>query len=563
MEEVLPSAKDARIYDNAKALDPLNCSASELATFLLKRRFEDDAMGTASFLLECTASLPNAEEISAQLMGGGATAVEAEAIEDGESSDGNKDDDAEDALGPAVPLPWSKDGKEEDDGDVRRSSAEVSATVPRSKFELTAHEGGIVLTNKKGERLTIGTDVVEHVAIFPKPEDCRAPSVGAGRKKGGASPKRNGSMVLITLRESSEKGVAGVTFRSKALKQVCFQLPQYHAPPPGDLESDVEGEWAKLLQSSLRPESKVIRVANPAFGKGKGKKGAKNPDGSRAFRSDEGDVGTSVTTGGMPFVKCYRGVNDGVIYPLEQGLLFFKPPLFIHRSTLHSISCGRGSSSNGSRYVDLAAVLHGSDGDDDGGDEGGERMEFSNINREELRVLNYYIHKVLVRAMARDAADGSDDDDDEVVVEEVVAVNDDQDEDDGENDDTAGRRKRSRRAASREARAATKAQIASLEARKTAKAPQSGEDEQKDGSDDDDEEDAEEFRMDEHDSDSDEDGLADDVGVAMVDESDDEDAQIDDEDADSASETESESETDENDEKGDDKSRPKKMAKNG
>lgn len=69
-----------------------------------------------------------------------------------------------------------------------------------------------------------------------------------------------------------------------------------------------------------------------------------------------------------------------------------RPPRFIPRSLLHSIACGRGSSSaNSSRYVDMVLQLN---------DES--TVEFSNILREELAVLNDYIHNVLIPAMNDD-----------------------------------------------------------------------------------------------------------------------------------------------------------------
>jgi hypothetical protein len=44
---------------------------------------------------------------------------------------------------------------------------------------------------------------------------------------------------------------------------------------------------------------------------------------SSPFQSHE-TPDQSTTTGGMPFVNCYHGVQDGILYPLEEGLLFYK-----------------------------------------------------------------------------------------------------------------------------------------------------------------------------------------------------------------------------------------------
>ena len=135
----------------------------------------------------------------------------------------------------------------------------------------------------------------------------------------------------------------------------------------------------------------------------------------------------------MPFVRCYRGVKDGALFPLEEGLLFFRPPLFVPRDTLRSISCGRGNG-GGSKYVDLVATLEREKGgeDDDGRDDDDDTLptvEFTNIDRMELMGLNKYINKVLIPAMAKDSADdgngdGNDDDYDDAIdgSDDVVAV---------------------------------------------------------------------------------------------------------------------------------------------
>ena len=50
------------------------------------------------------------------------------------------------------------------------------------------------------------------------------------------------------------------------------------------------------------------------------------------FISDK-EQSTSTTTSGMPFVKCHKGVQDGALYPMEEGLLFFKLRVFFYRYT--------------------------------------------------------------------------------------------------------------------------------------------------------------------------------------------------------------------------------------
>ena len=131
-----------------------------------------------------------------------------------------------------------------------------------------------------------------------------------------------------------------------------------------------------------------------------------------------------------------------------------RPPLFVPRSELTSISCGRGS---GSRYVDMLVQLDVPSSDLTDEQEGKKKkkqtdsLEFTNIHRDELNVLNDYIHQTLIPAMQMDAdgspgddpSEGSSDDED-VAVAEVVG--------DDEDDEGSERKCRSVRAASKSAR---------------------------------------------------------------------------------------------------------------
>ena len=115
---------------------------------------------------------------------------------------------------------------------------------------------------------------------------------------------------------------------------------------------------------------------------------------------------------------------------LKPSVFFvFRPPKFLPRSDLKSIACGRGSGGqSSSRYVDMVVQRHQDD-----------TVEFTNIQREELAVLNQYIHEVLIPAMHEDAKDGSsnakpadtmDDADDETDDDEEHQEEEESDEDD-------------------------------------------------------------------------------------------------------------------------------------
>lgn len=207
---------------------------------------------------------------------------------------------------------------------------------------------------------------VQEIVLFPKPEDCQK--------------AKTLDMCLLHFRET-------IKFKNKQISSVCFQLP---ASPPNIDDDDEDGmdatdQWAQLLSRCTGKTGTVARVVHPL-----------QLSAGNAWRyqfCSHEDARVSSTTEGMPFVKCYNGVHDGTLFPMEQGLLFYKPPLFIPRSNLESIACGRGADAS-SRYVDL--TIQTSEG---------KEVQFTNIHRDELSVLNDYIHKTLIPAMLKDTGD--------------------------------------------------------------------------------------------------------------------------------------------------------------
>lgn len=385
------------------------CDSLDLASYLLKHRFENDAMATTLFLLKCAETLPGAEAMSAQLLGNTNENVEEEA----------KKEDQE----PETQV------LEFDIGDALSEPLGASFTNPRGKLQLTFHKNGIHCKNVKDDQLIIASDSVERIIIFPKPEDCRTAS------------DKVGDMVLLCL---SKKEQNAVSFKNKVLPQVCLQLPNIQ--PKLLSKEDDETDWIELLVNSLHldPQHDVARVYNPILPL------VKRGNGYTFESFDEG--GTSTTTGGMPYVKCYKGVQDGALFPMEEGLLFFKPPMFYPRSELHSIACGRGA--GGSRYVDMALTLDSTGGDDSDT----KQLEFSNIHRDELRNLNDYIHKVLIPAMTKevDSDDGEPENDEASAVPSAASPS-------LAGASPAQGKRYGKRKASRAAREATRAELAPTE----------------------------------------------------------------------------------------------------
>jgi len=367
------------------AIDLLSCQPEDLASWLNTYRFQNNAMDVASFLLTCTAALPNAEEISAQLMGGGDGddgSAEAEDTESGAAAAGTtkKDESTNDTAS-------NNNGTLDVLGEpIASFSAQVSCINPRGRFLLSLHNNGLSLTNpkKEEEQITVTQDAVQNMIWFRKPEDYKSLKQ---IKEGKPIP---GHMVLLCLED-------GISFRNKALKQICFQLPSYPAPSAESTEDDHnEEDWYNGFSLLLSKPSSITRVLAKmdTQSTNNAKRG-----GGYMFQAGEGATGnTSSTTEGLPFVGCNRGFNNGALFPLREGLLFFKPPLFVPRSKLASISCGRGSGQ--SRFVDMVVQL------DDESSDGDSTLEFTNIDRDELQGLNGYIHNVLIPAMKIDAAGG-------------------------------------------------------------------------------------------------------------------------------------------------------------
>jgi hypothetical protein len=364
-----PQSQSHNDHSNDDASEAPNlaaCTPETLFRWLLVNRFNNDEQAVQAFLTQAasTSSQARPAAVSSQAKDGTpAPALSSSSLVD---------------LGESLIV----------------KAVEVSCTTPRGKFQFDFCRQGIQCTDKKGNTMTIPAGAVEHCVIFPKPEDCQPVT----RKNVVVTDQ-----VLLVFNED-----AMVTYKNsqKPLSQVCLALPadlpiwkkKHESDDEDDDDDDDDGagldrtdQYTRLLAKSLSLDmgTQIIRVANPAAPE----QSSMSTFWRYQFVSHQ-EQGTSTTTAGMPFVKCYAGVNDGVLYPLQEGLLFFKPPRLVPRSNLQAISCGRGGAGNASRYVDMILTLS-----DDS------TTEFTNIHRSELPVLREYIHSVLIPAMQKDADD--------------------------------------------------------------------------------------------------------------------------------------------------------------
>mgnify|MGYP003335532145 CR=1 FL=1 len=183
--------------------------------------------------------------------------------------------------------------------------------------------------------------------------------MGSGRGSSLSSPL---PLLTVLLRLSFE---INIPKQKSSTRQLCFLLPSEKKSglPIGpslvkgsNIKSDKNPteDWGQVLRQALgeggENEALVVALVRPEINNCKGN----SNNNHYCFKSYQ-PPNSSSTTAGMPFVNCYLGVNDGALYPLKEGLLFYKPPRFLPRSQLISIACGRGGGGgdSSSRYVDM------------------------------------------------------------------------------------------------------------------------------------------------------------------------------------------------------------------
>ncbi len=186
---------------------------------------------------------------------------------------------------------------------------ETSLLNPRGgKCCIQLYENGyLVATSMKtpSVQLVIPASAISHLILFARAEDY---------KMSTTKKVPNAHLVLLKLHKD-----ATIRFQGKPVPgQVCFSLSWMKGiGPTGPFESTCG--WQEAAQSWRQ-------VLEQCLG------GSHNPDlitcqiesGPSAPFLSYSIPDQSTTTGGMPFVKCYHGVQDGVLYPMREGLLFYK-----------------------------------------------------------------------------------------------------------------------------------------------------------------------------------------------------------------------------------------------
>mmetsp|Transcript_16056 Transcript_16056/g.22865 ORF Transcript_16056/g.22865 Transcript_16056/m.22865 type:complete len:291 (+) Transcript_16056:34-906(+) len=277
-------------------------SPKALVNFLQEWRFKDNAVGLVHFLLQAIDQLPDVEKIAEDLN----SLRNTEKAEDGDSG----------IFGELQMLPSAEDVEE------KVETLTISSISPRSKLHLSIFQNGLTFTSPKGEKIEIPSGAVNNLVFFPKREDCLMKPKLTGD---GKNMIISGSQVLVIFKRDR------ISFRNKKLSQLCFRLPDhlsqelkliddsYSSKPEliGSCFDKFQDEIVKLISSSLSLEDRICQIHNPQYE-------SVERCLSYSFQSVDSSANTKVMQGKMPFLKCFHGVNDGVIYPMEQGLLFFK-----------------------------------------------------------------------------------------------------------------------------------------------------------------------------------------------------------------------------------------------
>ena len=178
---------------------------------------------------------------------------------------------------------------------------DIQLLEPRGRFKLSFSAEGLLLEGKS-ESLFVRWVNISSAAVVPSSnsskkegEDVLALSLGSGVPCG----KKEISGVLIALSKSPNSIVKTPSFEGTHAEVLPTAIGHYISSP------------------IVRPDKKLFN----------------------SCRSQS-------------FLRCYKGTQEGTLYPLRSGLLFLRPMLFLPAEAVHAISIGRGGNA-ATRYVDI------------------------------------------------------------------------------------------------------------------------------------------------------------------------------------------------------------------
>ncbi|KAJ1428848.1 hypothetical protein B484DRAFT_396668, partial [Ochromonadaceae sp. CCMP2298] len=252
-------------------------------------------------------------------------------------------------------------------GDTLLQIDNVQCFEPRGRFNMTITSSAILL---QGKAFAVSVPISSVVQVI------RLPSSASAKKEGEdllalrlscavKLPKDSTTLLLNLSRMPNPTAVAGL-----GLPPMSLTLPSSEGGNLGTLNGNGSGP----ADSEANLVVRAVRTAT-----------------TLAICEPQPSLFTSARES-KPFLRCYRGTQEGAIYPLQGGVVFVKPLLIIPAEQIASLTAGRGGCGN-TRYVDLLIETV---------DE--KVFEFTNIDRDELPALQTYVKGYLEDRARREKA---------------------------------------------------------------------------------------------------------------------------------------------------------------
>jgi hypothetical protein len=190
-------------------------------------------------------------------------------------------------------------------GEIIHEFPDLQLLEPRGRFKVCLTRNCFLLEGKSGGGM-IEYDKVKHLILLPS----------------HTTSKKEGEDYFAVILKTPVK-ICG-----KEMKSILFNLGKSIPKPKPDETVEIsETESDKVSREFQRASG--LRVQRP------------DP---RLFRT---------VSNQKSFLRCHKGTQEGAIYPLECGIIFIKPLLFLGADEIASLSAGRGGGSGNTRFVDL------------------------------------------------------------------------------------------------------------------------------------------------------------------------------------------------------------------
>jgi hypothetical protein len=200
---------------------------------------------------------------------------------------------------------------------------ELSALEPRGKLKVVFRSSGLYFENIAASATSVTSSCfvkwarVRSVCVVPNP---------ASTKKGGED------MVLLHFGPGEGEGDA-VKFGPKAINNCLFPLSREEGAGCSAVVDGLTvcGSESRVVQELLEHCCSACPIVRPQ---------------REVFHAK------ATKDALWTFIRCYKGTQEGCLFPLSSGLLFVKPVLFVPADDVTGIAAGRGGCAQ-TRYIDL------------------------------------------------------------------------------------------------------------------------------------------------------------------------------------------------------------------